>query len=312
MTKRGMPALALALVLLLALAGTASAQSGRLAYEDAKRLAVSLAKKQVRDRDIVAYHLLGATRLGPNRIAFAYDDRSETNVYCTATIIVTRRVTTERTTITARFRGQSCAGIPEDALAVEAATRATARVIRGNADATAASLARLERSLNRCRNLRVPRARRAAARAILDVAVVQALASPNEGALDDFVAALGEIETTNDVLRTGVAGWADYVAVLRALPPFPDPCAALRRWARAGWAESASPIDMAEYRRLDRRAEVAERAIFRAARYLASVGVFPRVVVQFTPQGLLLRLAPELPASGGRGKVITLRKPALL
>jgi len=311
MTKRGMSAVVIALVAMLAFAGTANAQSAeRLTYKTAKRLAVALGEKQVRGRDIVSYHLRDPERLGRNQIAFDYDDRAEDNVYCTATVVVTRRVTTDRTRFRAVFRGQECAGVPADALAIEAATRATVRALRDTADETVASLRRVTRSIRRCEDLNVPRSRREAVSAVLDIAIIQALEGPNDAAIGDFVAALDQVDTTNAVLQRGIAGWADYLAVIRGLPSIPDPCATLQRWAQADWAESEAPFDLDEYRVLDRRAGLDERAINRAARYLSSVGVFPRAVVQFTPDGLLLRLAPSLPASGGQGK-IALRKPAL-
>jgi hypothetical protein len=301
----------MALCAMLALAGTAGAQSSRLSYATAKKLAVQLAERQVANRDVVSYHLRGAERLNRRTIVFAYDDRTENDVFCTASLIVRQRVDGSVTRIAARFRGQRCAKIPADALAIEAATRETVRDLRSTAGETDASLRRLIRSVRRCRNLEVPRPRRAVVAAILDIATVQALEVPNDSALGDFVTDLGEIETSNTVLQRGIAGWADWVAVIRSLPSIPDPCATLQRWAQAGWSASETPIDMAAYRSANRRASADERAISRAARHLARVGVFPRAVLQFTPEGMLLRLAPDLPATGGRGKVVV-RKPALL
>jgi len=91
---------------------------------------------------------------------------------------------------------------------------------------------------------------------------------------------------------------------VRSLQSIPDPCATLQSWAQAGWAADQSPIDMTAYRALDQRVSADSRAIERAAKYLAVNGVFPRTVVQFTPEGLLLRLAPKLPGeTGGAGKI---------
>jgi hypothetical protein len=312
MTKRGVPAVAIALIVGLGITGSASAQTKALSVPTASKLARALAAKQVQGRDVVSFHIYAPARQGRNRVAFLYDDRTTANVFCTARIVVTRTVGVKKTVIRARFRGPACKGIPADVLAVEAATRNTVRALRGTTAATADSLNALERSVKRCRNLDVPRARRTAVAAILDVSLVEALEGPNDAALGDFVTALGNVQTTNTTLAAGIAGWTDYLAAIRSLPDIPDPCATLQTWAQAGWAADQSPIDMAAYRAVDQRTAVDQRAITRAARYLARSGVFPRTVQQFTPEGLLLRLAPEIPAiTGGKSK-LTLRKPALL
>jgi hypothetical protein len=311
MTKRGVPAVAVALIAALGFSGAAQAKQPPLSAALAKKLARKLAAKQVQGRDVVSFHLLSQRRVGRNSFAFAYDDRTASNVFCTAEIFVTKVDRSNGYTVRARFRGQRCNSIPSDVLAVENVTRNAARALRSTAAATADSLDALGRSINRCRNLDVPRARRAAVNAIVDVALVEALEGPNDAALGDFVTALGEIPTSNALLVSGIAGWQDYLAAIRSLPQFPDPCATLQSWSQAGWDESQSPIDMAAYVAINRRANIDQRAIARTARYLARVGVFPRTVVQFTPEGLLLRLVPQLPATGGHGK-LTLRKPALL
>jgi hypothetical protein len=288
-----MSAVAAALVVVLAFAGTAAAQSDPLRYRTAKKLATQLAKKQVADRDVVSYHVFDAERLSRNAIAFAYDDRTTANVFCTAVLIVRQRVTSADgdLRIRASFRGQECAEVPDDALAVEAATRSAVRALRGTEDETIASLRRVTRSLRRCQDIDFPRNRRAHVAAIVDIAVVQALVGPNDAILGDFIGALDAIDTTNPMLRRGIGGWADWVAVVRSLPAFPDPCATLRTWQDADWAASESPIDIAAYRALDRRSDGDSQAIRRAARYLADAGVFRRFVAAFTPDGLVLRYA---------------------
>ena len=312
MTMRGMSAAVAALVAMLAFGATANAQSGgRLTYKQAKRLAVRLAEKQVRKRDLVSYHLLRARRVGRNAIVFAYDDRTPSDVFCTARVVVTRRVGDETTRLRARFRGQRCAKIPSDALAVESATQAAVRELRGTADATTASLRGVTRSIRRCQDLDVPRSRQEAVAAVVDIAIGGALARPNDEVLGDFVRALGEIQTSRPVLQQSFAAWADFLAAVRALPQISDPCATLQQWEQAGWAESESPVDMEEYRALEERFEVNGRAIDRAAGFLASVGVHPRAALRFTPDGLVLRLAPDLSPNDSIGKV-ALHKSALL
>jgi hypothetical protein len=302
MTKRGVPAIAVALIAALGFCGAASAQTSTLKIRSAKKLARALAEKQVRGRDVVSFHISKAKRLSRNRVGFAYDDRSTDNVYCTAAIVVTRKDNARKTVVRARFSGQKCNGIPSDVLAVEAATRNAVRSLRATTIQTQDALDALEASVKRCRNLDVPRSRRAAANAILDVATVEALVGPNNAALGDFVNALGNVVTGNATLAAGIAGWADELAAIRSLPPVSDPCAALRTWSQANWAAGSSPIDMAAYRAIEKRANADERRIARAAKLLAKSGVFPRTVVRFTPQGLLLRLAPKLPGTTGGSK----------
>jgi hypothetical protein len=313
MTKRGVPAIALVLIAALGFCGAASAQTGALKVSAAKKLARALAEKQVRGRDIVSFHITSAKRHGSNVVTFAYDDRSTSNVYCTAALVVTRKVGAAKTVTSARFSGQKCAGIPSDVLAVEAATRDAVRALRSTTVQTADALDGLQSSVNRCRKLSVPKSRRAAAAAVVDIATVEALVGPNDAALSDFVSALGNVQTSNATLAGGIAGWTDELAAIHSLPAIADPCATLRTWSHAGWSADQSPIDLAAYSAVTKRTNADERAITRTARYLALSGVFPRTVVKFTPEGLLLRLAPKVGTTGGKtnGKLV-LRKPAVL
>src|SRR4051794_39309586 len=183
MTKRGVPAVAIALIAALGFSGAAQARQPALSAALAKKLARKLAAKQVQGRDVVSFHLLDQRRLGRNSFAFGYDDRSASNVFCTAEIVITKQDRSNGYTVRARFRGQKCNGIPSDVLAVENVTRNAVRALRGTAAATADSLDALGRSIDRCRNLEVPRARRAAVNAVVDVALVEALEGPNDAAI---------------------------------------------------------------------------------------------------------------------------------
>src|SRR3954447_16763631 len=175
MTKRGVPAVAIALIAALGFCGGASAATGPLKVKDARKLALKLAKEQVSGRDVISFHIVGAKRVSANRITFAYDDRTSVNHFCRALIIVDREVTAKRTRLTARFRGQRCKQMTVDVLAAETATRNAARALRGTTVATADSLRAFAASVKRCRNLAVPRSRRGAVSAILDVALVEAI-----------------------------------------------------------------------------------------------------------------------------------------
>ena len=306
MKKRGMSAVAAALVAVLAFAGTAAAQSDPLRYRTAKKLATELAKKQVSGRDVVSYHVNDAERLNRNAIAFAYDDRTANDVFCTAVLIVRQREINDDgdVRITARFRGQDCEKVPDDALAVEAATASAVRAMRGTEDETIASLRRVTRSLRRCEDVDFPRNRQDHVAAIIDIAVVQALVGPNDTILGDFVASLDAIDTPNPMLERGIAGWADWLAVVRSLPAIPDPCATLQRWEQADWAASEAPIDLAAYRAVDRRADADSRAVDRAAVHLAEVGVFRRIAAAFTIDGLVFRVAEAGEGDGAAKQAI--------
>jgi hypothetical protein len=308
MTKRGVTAVALMLAAVLAFSGVASAKSSSLSLASAKKLAHKLAAKQVRNRDIVSFHLTVAKRVNANQIRFAYDDRSTDNVFCVATIVVTRTHTARTTTLRAVLAKPSCRRMDPDELAFESLTRQAQRSLRGTANATADSIDRLNASLERCDSLEIPRSRRDAVGAVVDVALTEAVAGPNDGVLGQFTSALGGVSPVRPVLASGAAGWADYLAVIRSLPPIQDPCETLQQWAQAGWSESQSPIDLAAYAQLNARAQSDQRAIKRAALHLAEVGVFPSTAVAFTPQGLLLRLLPSGNATV-RGK---LAKPRLM
>lgn len=287
MAKRGISiAFALALAFVLAFGGTAMGQ-GELTRKQAKAIAKKLGHKQVKTQAVVAYHLGKPRRISATAIVFPYDARTKSNTFCRATL----RVRRSGSQITATIGKQRCISMPSDALATEAATRKAVRSLR--AKATTRSVRRLGLSLGNCRNLDVPKARRAGATAVIDIATVNAVELPNDRPLGRFVGRLGNIDSNHRVLTAGIAAWTDYVAVLRSLPVIADPCKTLRRWAKADWAADARPVDVNAWHQLDRRAAADERAIGKAAAYLARVGVFPAAAVAFTPQGLLLRYLPQ-------------------
>jgi hypothetical protein len=291
MIKRGTAALAIALAATFASVVGAEG-AGRLSLTTAKQLARTLVHRQAAKRDLVSQHLGRARRVNANTIVFAYDDRTRKDNFCKANLVVRRTTRGSSTRFSARIQNVRCARVPSDALATESATRSAVRALRRRAGATKRSLARLVRSVKRCRSLSIPRSRRDDAAAMLDIATVEAIEGPNDAALGDFVTRLGGIDTSTAVLQRAIAAWSDWLGVIRSQPAIADPCDVLRRWARAGWSDSAAPIDMDAYRRDKRRTGADERAIARGSRYLVSVGVVRRTAVQFTPVGLLLHLAP--------------------
>jgi hypothetical protein len=302
MTKRLTTAL-LCVLAAFAIGGVATAQAKVLSYRTAKGLAKRLAEKQVRGRDVISFHLLLPDRVSPTRIVFQYDDRTADNVFCTALVIIDSRTSGRTTTISARFTGQDCNGIPSEVLKFEAATRQAQRALRRNTAATLDALSSVRRSARRCRSVQVPRRSADDAQSLFDIAVVEALEGPNDAIVGDFSTALTNVNASNATLRAGAAGWVDYIATIRALPQIADPCAELKRWARAGYASDAAPIDFAAYRALNRRAGVDRRAIRRASNLMAARGVFPNAALGFTPDGLLLQLGAKAGITGGKGKL---------
>src|SRR3954447_14609797 len=289
--KRGM-SLALALAIVPALGvGTTAQASSRLTLKEAKRVALKFKREQKRKYDLRANHVGRAHRLSRTRIAFAYDARTRPGTYCTATLRVRKRVNGRHIRYRGRIGRQDCLTIPNDALAVERATRKAQRAIR--VAATRASLRRLTRKLSRCEDMRVPKRRRAAVAAVIDVATTNALVDPNGPALQRFVDRLDSVPTRRRVLDSGIAAWHDYLGIVASLPAYRHPCGTLRNWRDAGWSAGESPIDMPTYRRLRRGARADRGGVDRGARVLARVGILPRLVVGFTPDGLVLHLAGD-------------------
>jgi hypothetical protein len=292
-------------VTLVAVFGVSGAEARGLSFRTAKTLAKRLAAKQVRGRNVVSFHLTVPRRVSPTRILFAYDDRTADNVFCTAALIIDQTVKGRFTTITARFTGQRCNGVPFEVLKFEAITRNAQRELRTNTAATVGALDAVKRAATRCRNVRVPKRAVSGAQALFDIAQIRALEGTNDAAVGRFTTTLLLADATNPILHAGAVGWADYVATVRALPNVGDPCTALKQWSTNSFAPDAAPIDFAAYRRLDRRAGVDRTAIVRAAGYMSSKGAFPNAVLGFTPNGLLLQLAARVGVSGGsRGKLL--------
>src|SRR3954469_22427175 len=186
MTKRLTVALVCAAAS-LASVGVATADARVLSGRTAKALAKRLAEKQVRGRDVISFHLLKPKRVSATRFVFLYDDRTEANVFCTARVIVSSVTRGRTTSISARFAGQRCAGIPRAVLKFEAITRRAQRDLRARTAATLDALAVVKRSSKRCRALKVPRSKARDAKALFDIALVEALERPNDAALTGFV-----------------------------------------------------------------------------------------------------------------------------
>jgi hypothetical protein len=298
MTKRLM-AVVVCLAAALALAGIAEART--VSYSNALRLAKRLARLQTRDRHVISFHILKGRREPSGAIVFPYDDRTSDHVFCTAQIVVTEKSRAGGGfSRSATFRNQRCRGIPAAALAFESITRSAERALRGTALATADAIDNYRASVRPCAHLRVPRSRLIDANELLTMGLTEAIETPNDAPLGNFVSALQRVNTTNHpALGDGASAWLDYLSVLRALPSVPDACGSLQRWAQNHWTASTAPIDFNAAFALDGRAAIDARAIARAAKELARDGVFPSTTVAFTPKGLVLGLAPRVIIVGG-------------
>ncbi|GAC1527500.1 MAG: hypothetical protein NVS2B6_15280 [Thermoleophilaceae bacterium] len=214
MTKR-ISAVGLAVAAVLALGGTATAKM--LPLPIAKGLATRLAQRQIHSRHIVVFHIRSGRRLAPERISFLYDDRSASNHYCTARILVTLRAPAGRIAI-ARFAGGRCTAIPADALAFESATLATSAAVYAQRPAVKAAAEAFESSYGPCASLVIPRALRASVRALVGAGLIATLESPVDPLVTKFTQTLGRIPTSDVTLRAAALAWADYVAGVHAIP----------------------------------------------------------------------------------------------
>jgi hypothetical protein len=291
MTKRGTIAVALMLLAMLALCAPTAMALQPLSAKQAKKLARDLGKKQKRENDVVVFHVENMKRVDAFGVNFSYDERTDYKTFCTAVLKVRKTQAGSTISVTARLARHRCKAIPADALAIERASLKAARRVRANDKATLRSVRPVLRSAKRCEDLKVPKNRRAAVQAVYDYAFTGALVRPNAAALDSFVAALGRVKSSNDVVVRSVEGWADLVDVLESGPTIKDPCATLKTWANADWSADEAPVDVDESRALTRRGRADSKAINAGARYLVRSGVFRKAALAFTPGGLIYRFA---------------------
>jgi hypothetical protein len=293
MSTRGIR-MAVLLAAVLALSITATAEAA-LSTSLARKFAVAVAQKQTKEQKLLAYHLGKPKRVGANTVSFPYDYRGQGHSYCVTTLIVKASQSGNRRSLSAKTGKRKCIRVPADALAIEKAMRTTARGFKSTTGATKRAVARFEKSVKACKDVKVPKSATATATAsaLFDIAATNALQKPNDGQLTKFLNRLAPIHVDAPALKNGTAAWADYINVLRTLPSIPDPCATLKAWKAKEFAADESPIDLDAYRTYAKRAKADVKLIVKGATYLARVGVFPDAVVSFTPDGLLLRLKPK-------------------
>jgi hypothetical protein len=249
----------------------------------ARKLALSLARRVARERDVVAWHLSPAVKVRRTRIVFVYDDRNRDDVFCTAKVIVEQTARERSVTI----GSGRCAAVPAEALSIEKRTNALIRAVRGKVGELRRSLRAYDAQIRRCEGLVVPRGHHEDAEALFDAAGAVAFVAPIAAQLDGFVTALQNIQPEDPDLVRGVVAWRRLLTIVDALPrPVTDPCGALQQWAANSYAPEAAPVDFAELRELLASGRRQERRIFLTSLRLARLGVFPNAALGFTPDGL--------------------------
>jgi hypothetical protein len=286
-----MTAIALSLCAIVAVSAPAAmAQVQPLTAKQAKKLARDLGQKQKRDNRVIVFHVEDGQRVDSYTYKFHYDERTGFKQFCTAVLRVHRRQVGNTIETTARLTRHRCKTIPADVLRIERATRQADRRVRRNETATLRSVTPILRALETCKVLRrIPKSRLKAADAVITSSINRALIDPNDGAVAAYVNALNQVGGSNDVLIRAIEGWTDTYDVLRSYGEFPKPCRTLRTWENANWTAAASPIDMPTYVALTRRGVADGKAIARGARHLLAAGAYRKLVLAFTPEGLLTR-----------------------
>ena len=188
MTRR-VTAVGLATVLAAMLA-PAPAGAASLTEPAARKLATKLARATARGRDAQSWYLSQAVKVRRNRVVFVYNERSRDEGFCRGRLVVEQSSTRRRAFLT----DSRCAAIPEEALAIERATRAMIRAAEGQIGELRRSYRGYRRDLRGCEGLVVPRSRHDEVRWLYDAGRAHAALDPILTHLDGFVTALQDIQ----------------------------------------------------------------------------------------------------------------------
>jgi hypothetical protein len=249
----------------------------------ARRIALRLARGVARERDVVSWQLSDAIKVRSNRVVFLYGDRNSEDVFCTARVVVEQTSRVRRTIL----EGGHCAAIPDEALAIEKATKALVRAARVKTATVRKSVRAYERSLEACEGLVVPRGVQEEAGLLLVAGRYTAFVDPLSAQIDSFVTALQDIQPTDATLVRGVVGWTKLKQLVDALPrAVQDGCGALRQWAANAYTRDSAPVDFESLAASMASLRRQERTIARADERLARLGVTPTAVLGFDPAGL--------------------------
>ena len=117
---------------------------------------------------------------------------------------------------------------------------------------------------------------------------------PLLGTLDGFADNLEAAAVSDRALRDGAAAWRTTVESLQTFARLPAPlCAAVRRWARSGYARERAPVDAEAIRKAEKRGDRAVEVIEWASRRLRALGASAGVSKAFTFDALLNAALPE-------------------
>ncbi len=281
-----MTGIAAVLVALLALpAGVAAAQVKPLTEKTARPLATKLARQVAERRNARSWHLSEALSVRRNRVVFMYSERTRQEVFCTARLVVEQSSTRRRAFISA----PECTPIPTEALAMERATSALIRAVQGQAADVRRSVRGYEKDLDRCEGLVVPRSRHEEVEALYQAGQIHAAFDPLLVHLDAFVTRLQEIQPEDAELVKGVIWWQRLVTAIDVLPDVTArPCEAVLNWGETNYSTETAPVDFPSLIASLNAMERQERGIIRAAARLEELGVSPRIVPGFVPEGLLV------------------------
>jgi hypothetical protein len=281
---------AVATLALLASAAGPAAADAALSVKSARHLAQKLADKQERERDLKFTHLGRAHRRSSNRIDFPYRDRSEEDVLCNATIVVTQSGSKRN----AEIRDVECDGIPGEILAYEKVTRKMRHRVRDRDDEIRESVGDYVRAVERCDDLTVPSKRRDEVTLLFDTAGTRAFYAPIRGVLDDFNVALHDVNGEDPRVTRGVDAWDRTLVLFDELPnATKHPCRAVRRWADHDFSSDSAPADFDELRVIRKQFGAQEQILNETARHLAEAGVFPAIAKAFAPRGLRKLVLPR-------------------
>lgn len=258
-----------------------------LTEHNARPFAVKLARKVAKERKVRSWHLSNAVTVGRKRVVFVYSDRSRTERFCTARLVVEQSSTRRRAFISS----PKCSQIPEEALAIEKATIAAVRAVSGQGPDVRRSIRSTQKDTARCEGLVVPRSRHAEADLLFLAGHTLAELDPLIVHFDAFATRLQEIQPEDPGLVSGVVWWRRFVTSVQNVPDVVlRPCATLLDWSRSDYSAETAPLDFEQLAAQLRAIKTADRGINRGADHLAELGVSPRAVQGFSPS-LLVALA---------------------
>jgi hypothetical protein len=273
-----------ALVACLVLPAGASAAFPPLTEKRALPIATKLARQVAVKREVRSWYLSRATSVRPNRVVFVYSDRNSAERFCRANLVVEQSSRVRRAFLAAR----KCFTIPGEALEIESATSALMRAAEGQRPDVRLSLRRFAKDVRECEGVVFPRGIHDEIDLLYDMGEALAAIDPVLTHLDAFVTRLQEIQPEDPDLLRGVVWWRRMVDAIAALPPgIKRPCTALTEWSRTDFSPSTAPFDFAALEQAREDINRYERGIVRAAAYLAELGIAPRIVPGFTPEGVI-------------------------